>query len=144
MTKLPDGWSVHDNSGPYKEFRRYKALVARHKRAERLRGFRQRLLSGRHTRATRLRSQYRFAAISVLAALASCAATLGLMTLKPWEAIPAHSWPATAMLRHVAAFPNCSAARAVGLAPAYRGQPGYWPQHDRDRDGWACEPYPRR
>jgi hypothetical protein len=53
-------------------------------------------------------------------------------------------WPLTVALRHAAAAPNCTAARAVGLAPAYRGQPGYYPQHDRDRDGIACEPWPRR
>jgi hypothetical protein len=53
-------------------------------------------------------------------------------------------WPLSVALRHAAAAPNCAAARAVGLAPAYRGQPGYYPQHDRDRDGIACEPWPRR
>ncbi|MBA1145256.1 excalibur calcium-binding domain-containing protein [Mesorhizobium sp. CCANP35] len=46
-----------------------------------------------------------------------------------------------AVLRHLAAFPNCSAARAVGLAPAYVGEPGYWPTHDADHDGIACEPW---
>ena len=44
-------------------------------------------------------------------------------------------------LRHFAAFPNCAAARAVGLAPARKGQPGYWPTHDADKDGIACEPW---
>jgi hypothetical protein len=53
-------------------------------------------------------------------------------------------WPLTVALRHAAAAPNCMAARALGLAPAHRGQPGYYPQHDRDRDGIACEPRPRR
>lgn len=46
-------------------------------------------------------------------------------------------------LKHIASLPNCNAARAVGLAPARRGQPGYWPWHDRDSDGIACEPWPR-
>ena len=36
-----------------------------------------------------------------------------------------------AVLRHLAAFPNCSTARA---------EPGYWPTHDADHDGIACEP----
>lgn len=45
--------------------------------------------------------------------------------------------------RHLLAAPNCEAARAVGLAPARRGQPGYWPKHDADNDGIACEPWPR-
>jgi hypothetical protein len=40
-------------------------------------------------------------------------------------------------------IPNCSTARALGLAPAYRGQPGYRSHLDRDGDGISCEPYPR-
>ena len=53
------------------------------------------------------------------------------------------AWGPLTTLRHLAAEPNCAAARAVGLAPARRGEPGYWPQHDRDSDGIACEPWPR-
>jgi hypothetical protein len=53
-------------------------------------------------------------------------------------------WSPAMALRHAAAAPNCTAARAVGLAPAYRGQPGYYPQHDRDRDGVAFEPWRRQ
>lgn len=53
-----------------------------------------------------------------------------------WIASP---WPLIATLKHFAAYPNCDAARAVGLAPARRGEPGYWPSHDRDKDGIACE-----
>lgn len=40
-------------------------------------------------------------------------------------------------------YRNCDAARAAGVAPLYRGDPGYRPKLDRDRDGIACEPYPR-
>lgn len=36
-------------------------------------------------------------------------------------------------------YPNCSAARAAGVAPLYRGQPGYASKLDRDIDGVACE-----
>lgn len=36
-------------------------------------------------------------------------------------------------------FKNCSAARAAGAAPLYRGQPGYASHLDRDNDGIACE-----
>jgi hypothetical protein len=53
-------------------------------------------------------------------------------------------WPLSVALRHAAAASNCAAARAVGLGPAYRGEPGYYPQHDRDKDSIACEPWPRR
>jgi len=51
-------------------------------------------------------------------------------------------WPQLETLRHIAAAPNCSAARLVKLAPAQRGEPGYYVRHDRDRDGVACEPIP--
>jgi hypothetical protein len=53
-------------------------------------------------------------------------------------------WPPIVTLMHLAAFPDCRAARAVGLAPAREGEPGYWPRHDADNDGIACEPWPRR
>lgn len=56
--------------------------------------------------------------------------------------LPDGSW--SERLRHVAAVPNCAAARAVGLAPAVRGAAGYWPAHDRDRDGLACEAFELR
>lgn len=36
-------------------------------------------------------------------------------------------------------YKNCSAARAAGAAPIYRGQPGYGAHLDRDGDGVACE-----
>ncbi len=35
--------------------------------------------------------------------------------------------------------PNCTAARAAGAAPLYRGQPGYRAALDGDNDGVACE-----
>ena len=50
-------------------------------------------------------------------------------------------WPIDVMIRHYAARPNCAAARAVRLAPALRGQPGYWDHLDADDDGKSCEPY---
>jgi hypothetical protein len=59
-----------------------------------------------------------------------------------WAATPILNfspWPPLVTLRHIAAVPNCAAARAVGLAPARRGEPGYWPSHDADNDGIACE-----
>lgn len=53
-------------------------------------------------------------------------------------------WPITTTLRHWAARPNCDMARLFGLAPSKRGQPGYYPWHDRDNDGIACEVWPKR
>ncbi|MUV06787.1 hypothetical protein GOP80_06325 [Planococcaceae bacterium Storch 2/2-2] len=36
-------------------------------------------------------------------------------------------------------YANCSEARAAGVTPIYRGQPGYASHLDRDNDGIACE-----
>lgn len=36
-------------------------------------------------------------------------------------------------------FKNCAEARAAGVAPLYRGQPGYRDPMDGDHDGVACE-----
>lgn len=36
-------------------------------------------------------------------------------------------------------YPNCAAAKAAGVTPIYRGQPGYSRKLDRDGDGVACE-----
>lgn len=36
-------------------------------------------------------------------------------------------------------YQNCTAVRAAGTAPLYRGQPGYRSALDRDGDGIACE-----
>lgn len=36
-------------------------------------------------------------------------------------------------------YPNCALARAAGVAPLRRGDPGYRAGLDRDGDGIACE-----
>ncbi len=36
-------------------------------------------------------------------------------------------------------YSNCSAARAAGVTPLHRGDPGYARHLDRDNDGVACE-----
>ena len=36
-------------------------------------------------------------------------------------------------------YANCTAARAAGVTPILRGQPGYASKLDRDNDGIACE-----
>ncbi len=46
-------------------------------------------------------------------------------------------------LKNFIYYPNCAAARFAGAAPIHAGQPGYRLGLDRDRDGIACEPYPR-
>ncbi len=58
--------------------------------------------------------------------------------------LSASPWPPSQTLRHLGAWPNCAAARALGVALARPGQPGYYARHDADSDGIACEPIPRR
>ena len=48
-------------------------------------------------------------------------------------------WPVGVALKHLAAFPNCEAAEMVGLAPARRGQPGYWKRNDTYGEGISCK-----
>jgi len=91
-------------------------------------------VSRRWDRATRLRKFRGTVKIAAVAALGGFALTWIFLS-SPWPLIPT--------LKHLAAFPNCDAARLVGLAPANKGEPGYWGRHDRDRDGIACEPWPR-
>lgn len=38
-----------------------------------------------------------------------------------------------------ASYKNCAAARAAGVTPLHRGEPGYAAHLDRDGDGVACE-----
>ncbi|WP_440219867.1 excalibur calcium-binding domain-containing protein [Dietzia sp. MNB45] len=47
--------------------------------------------------------------------------------------------PVAEPVPQAASYANCSAARAAGVAPLYRGQPGYASTLDRDNDGVACE-----
>lgn len=39
----------------------------------------------------------------------------------------------------VVTYKNCTAARNAGVAPLYKGDPGYSKKLDRDGDGVACE-----
>ena len=55
---------------------------------------------------------------------------LGLTQFSPWNL------PTT--LRHLAAGGGCDIARTVHLAPARRGEPGYWPYLDPNHKGIAC------
>lgn len=52
---------------------------------------------------------------------------------EPAPPAPAHA-PAPAR-----PFTSCAQAREAGAAPLYRGDPGYSPRLDRDKDGVACE-----
>jgi Excalibur calcium-binding domain len=90
----------------------------------------------RKERTQLIRRISRWATMPALAGLAALNLYLALLNFSPW--------PPLVTLRHIAAYPNCSSARAVGLAPARRGAPGYWPHLDVDNDGVACEPWGAR
>jgi hypothetical protein len=92
--------------------------------------------AGWHFRAGKLRYWYRSPSMVVIVALGAFGICSWLLNVSP-------STPKTTPL-HVGYVRNCAAARAMGIAPIYRGQPGYAPHLDRDDDGIACEPYPFR
>ena len=60
---------------------------------------------------------------------------------QPATAPTATASPVTAPTADAIYYPGCNAARAAGVAPIYRGQPGYREEMDGDGDGIACEPH---
>lgn len=47
--------------------------------------------------------------------------------------------PAPLVQKQDVYYANCTEARAAGVTPIYRGEPGYAARLDRDNDGVACE-----
>ena len=86
-----------------------------------------RVVWDRHYRARKLRIFYRplLVITPVIGAL-----VFGLF-MSPWPLIPT--------LKHLASFPSCDTARALGVAPTRKGEPGYWLRHDQDGDGLTCD-----
>jgi Excalibur calcium-binding domain len=119
---LPEPWRVHHGRDPEAELLRLK------RRFE--------AISRPLERGTVRRRMARLAGATALIAVGAMVLYFAFTQFSPWSAM--------LMLRHIASSPNCDAARAVGLAPAIRGQPGYWPSHDADQDGKACEPWRHR
>ena len=70
-------------------------------------------------------------------------AFLGVLVGSFIAVVAASPWPMGLTIRHLLAARNCDMARAMNLAPAVRGAPGYWDHNDADDDGIACEPWPR-
>jgi hypothetical protein len=88
------------------------------------------LVSGMWDRATGLQALYRIALLPIMTILAGL--SVGLV---------ASPWSTMATMKHFLSLPSCAVAHSLGLAPALRGDPGYWSWHDRDGDGIACEPF---
>jgi len=129
MKTPPEPWRVQHGRDPEAELRRLR---------RRFESVSRRFGPGR---ATRFRRSFRWADILALALIAIVMVLIGVSIHLSLTSYP---WPTEATLKHLAAKPSCAAARAVGLAPANRGEPGYWPEHDADNDGIACEPWPHR
>ncbi|MBH5371424.1 excalibur calcium-binding domain-containing protein [Bradyrhizobium glycinis] len=102
----------------------------------RLRNLQRRFFAASARRDRTIKVRWAVAALSAIAILLVVYPAIWLLVSSPW--------PVTTTLRHIGSAPNCPFARLVGLAPARRGQPGYWRHHDRDGDGIACEPWPSR
>lgn len=94
-----------------------------------------RKIRDRADRKEKARRLFRKISLPAMGVVAALMLYLGVASSNGWAPVVA--------LKHLAAFPNCDAAHIVGLAPANKGDPGYWPSHDRDKDGIACEPWPR-
>lgn len=74
-------------------------------------------------------------------AAAAAAAAPSVSTPKPSKSAQTYTAPPanTGGGGGSAYYKNCTAARAAGAAPVYRGQPGYGSHLDRDNDGIGCE-----
>jgi hypothetical protein len=125
MDILPSEWRVHHGRDPEKQLRKLHG---------RFRAISRRL--DRTAASRRLWQSARRATTGVVLLVIAIGVSFALLkVLSPW--------PVMTTIRHLAAGPNCDAARLVSVAPAMRGQPGYWPRHDADSDGIACELWPR-
>jgi hypothetical protein len=117
--RIPRLWRKHEDRDPEAEARALKKRFAK--------------VSARLDRPAKLK---RVLAKLRVPALAVSVASLSLIAGAEYR-----NWSVPALLRHMAALPNCSAARAVGLGNAREGEPGYYSGHDRDGDGISCEPW---
>jgi hypothetical protein len=82
-------------------------------------------------RVRRKRLRRALGIVTVWSVVLGSASLIGTKVFSPW--------PVAATLQHLAAFPGCAAARAIGVAPARRGRPGYWGWQDPDGDGVTCD-----
>jgi hypothetical protein len=129
MAKLPKGWRVYGRGDPEGESRRYNALTAHHMAAKPQRG-----------RILPMRRILRHGTLWSLILIGLVALGWRMLSREPLSPPPHPSvWPAEIRAKHRTARRSCDDARAVGLAPASKGYPGYWPHLDADNDGMSCE-----
>ena len=128
MAKLPKEWRVYVRGDPDGESRRYKALVAWHKNEE----------AGR---ASIRRMRRHLGQVTLWCLILFGLGLLGwrMLTLSPCPRRlrrargPTRSGRSTWLPAEAAMPPARSALRRP------RAAIGYWPHHDRDNDGVACE-----
>lgn len=125
MARLPKEWRVYGRGDPDGEVRRSKALVEHHKTPE------TRLRLIRHVRRS----------LPQIVLWGLIVVGFGAIGLRMQNLDPLHpsTWPVEIEAKHRVAGLSCEAAHVVGLAPSFRGYPGYWRHLDRDNDGIACE-----
>jgi hypothetical protein len=125
LGKAPESWRVHHARDPEAELLRLRG---------RLEAISRRIERQAMRRATRRRVAS-WAKVTAWMGICAVAVYIALAQLSPW--------PPLVTLKHLASSPSCAAVRAMGLAPAIKGQPGYWPSHDADHDDKSCEPVPQ-
>lgn len=124
MTTAPNGWFVREGRGPERDFiqEQFDAISCREK-FYRDKRYRNRLTS------------------LILLLLLLVLMAIGERTFFPRSSSIAGS--AIEVVPTEIYYRNCAAARAAGVAPIYRGEPGYESRLDADSDGIACEPFRR-
>jgi endonuclease YncB( thermonuclease family) len=89
---------------------------------------------GAHRREAEYAAEARPSSVCNLAPATTASATPMPTTASGAQTVPTSTAPPTAVY-----YTSCSAARAAGAAPLYRGEPGYRSGLDGDGDGVACE-----
>ncbi|ANY77488.1 hypothetical protein BB934_03995 [Microvirga ossetica] len=124
MKSKPKGWHVYTGRAPAIEVQKLK---------RRFQAVSDRSFSRRGARKFKRRSWDRIIVIAGLAAVAT-------YILYTW-AWRSNLWPSEQVRLQAAYITDCTSARRMGIAPLYKGFPGYRASLDRDGDGIACEPY---
>jgi hypothetical protein len=117
-----------------KPFRAVPIEVGKHHRKQRERG--------QQSQAARLLAGAVLAGAAVgVGSVAVSADGLADAAVQVQSLVASKDTPSTGTTPRGVYYHRCDAARAAGVAPLRRGEPGYREALDRDGDGIACEPY---
>jgi Excalibur calcium-binding domain len=95
---------------------------------------------GRGARRARQRESFAVQVISGCTLVGIASWTLAPQLISQWRTSSTSPAEVEAVERSIY-YQGCDEARAAGVAPIYRGSPGYREGMDGDDDGIACEPY---